>query len=149
MGTKKKKSKPDRGKTWKGPKAKLDKKECKFKLKLGRSSIHRWGVYAKERIPAKKKVIEYTGERIGFYNKNNLGNGQDLEMDLALGRATIISVILNAIDDELKITSPAVRLPQLEDLGPLVAMVNNALERGWTVLMTADHGHTWSKPGLL
>ena len=28
------------------------------------SAIHRWGVYAEEAIPANRKVIEYTGERI-------------------------------------------------------------------------------------
>ena len=28
------------------------------------SAIHRWGVFAGERIPANRKVIEYTGERI-------------------------------------------------------------------------------------
>jgi SET domain-containing protein len=37
---------------------------CCFRLRLGRSRIHRWGVYAAERIPARRKVIEYTGERI-------------------------------------------------------------------------------------
>lgn len=35
-----------------------------FKLYVARSSIHRWGVYAAERIPARRKIIEYTGERI-------------------------------------------------------------------------------------
>jgi uncharacterized protein len=35
-----------------------------FRLKLAASKIHRWGVYAEEPIPARKKVIEYTGERI-------------------------------------------------------------------------------------
>lgn len=35
-----------------------------FRLRLARSRIHRWGVYAGEFIPAGKKVIEYTGERI-------------------------------------------------------------------------------------
>jgi SET domain-containing protein len=35
-----------------------------FQLKLARSAIHRWGVYAAEFIPAGRKVIEYTGERI-------------------------------------------------------------------------------------
>lgn len=29
------------------------------------SKIHRWGVYADENIPANRKVIEYTGEKIG------------------------------------------------------------------------------------
>jgi len=33
-------------------------------MKLARSKIHRWGVYATEFIPAGRKVIEYTGERI-------------------------------------------------------------------------------------
>jgi uncharacterized protein len=33
-------------------------------MKLGRSKIHRWGIYATEPIPARRKVIEYTGERI-------------------------------------------------------------------------------------
>ena len=35
-----------------------------FKMKLAPSKIHRWGVYAAEFIPAGRKVIEYTGERI-------------------------------------------------------------------------------------
>jgi len=35
-----------------------------FQLKLARSKIHRWGVYAAEFIPAGRKVIEYRGERI-------------------------------------------------------------------------------------
>lgn len=35
-----------------------------FRLRLARSKIHRWGVYAAEFIPVGKKVIEYTGERI-------------------------------------------------------------------------------------
>jgi len=38
---------------------------CCFKLRLGQSRIHRWGVYAGETIPARRKVIEYIGERIG------------------------------------------------------------------------------------
>ncbi len=33
-------------------------------MRLARSKIHRWGVYATEFIPAGRKVIEYTGERI-------------------------------------------------------------------------------------
>jgi tetratricopeptide (TPR) repeat protein len=35
-----------------------------FRLTVRPSPIHRWGVYAEERIPARRKVIEYTGERI-------------------------------------------------------------------------------------
>ena len=35
-----------------------------FKLEIRSSNIHRWGVYAAEDIPARRKVMEYTGERI-------------------------------------------------------------------------------------
>jgi SET domain-containing protein len=35
-----------------------------FRLEIRPSKIHRWGVYALENIPARHKVIEYTGERI-------------------------------------------------------------------------------------
>jgi uncharacterized protein len=39
-------------------------KYASFKLEVRPSKIHRWGVYAGENIPARRKVIEYTGERI-------------------------------------------------------------------------------------
>lgn len=42
----------------------VDPKFCQFRLRVGPSKIHRWGVYAAEIIPARRKVIEYTGERI-------------------------------------------------------------------------------------
>jgi len=35
-----------------------------FKLSIRRSKIHRYGVYAEVPIPANRKVIEYTGERL-------------------------------------------------------------------------------------
>ena len=45
-------------------KPKLDPAFCRFELEARPSSIHRYGVFAAERIPAKRRVIEYTGERI-------------------------------------------------------------------------------------
>ena len=42
----------------------IDPNYTQYKLRLGRSKIHRWGVYAAEPIPKNKKIIEYTGERI-------------------------------------------------------------------------------------
>ena len=45
-------------------KPKLDPKASKFALKLRRSRIHRFGVFAMEDISRRKRVIEYTGERI-------------------------------------------------------------------------------------
>ena len=42
----------------------IDSAAASFKLDLKESKIHRWGVFAAEPIPAKRKIIEYTGERI-------------------------------------------------------------------------------------
>lgn len=38
---------------------------CRYPLRPGKSEIHQWGVYADADIPANRKVIEYTGEKIG------------------------------------------------------------------------------------
>lgn len=35
-----------------------------YKLHVSPSTIHRWGLFAAERIPARRKVIEYTGEKV-------------------------------------------------------------------------------------
>lgn len=42
----------------------IDPQFANFKLEVKPSAIHRWGVYALENIPVKRKVMEYTGERI-------------------------------------------------------------------------------------
>ncbi|MBV9303982.1 MAG: SET domain-containing protein-lysine N-methyltransferase [Acidobacteriaceae bacterium] len=42
----------------------INPKYACFRMRPARSAIHRWGVYATEFIPAGRKVIEYTGERI-------------------------------------------------------------------------------------
>ncbi len=49
-----------------GPDAvpKISRKDCRFPLRYGPSKIHRWGVYAKTDIPTRRRVIEYTGQRI-------------------------------------------------------------------------------------
>lgn len=49
-----------------GPDARpvLDPVGCRFALRYAHSPIHRWGIFATERIPARRRVIEYTGERI-------------------------------------------------------------------------------------
>ncbi|MGA8030402.1 MAG: SET domain-containing protein-lysine N-methyltransferase [Bryobacteraceae bacterium] len=48
----------------KSSKPRIDPKFACFGMKLARSKIHRWGVYATEPIPPGRKVIEYTGEKI-------------------------------------------------------------------------------------
>jgi len=42
----------------------IDPKYTCFQLAIQPSRIHRYGVYALEPIPPRRKVIEYTGERI-------------------------------------------------------------------------------------
>lgn len=42
----------------------IDPTHCKFRLRIERSSIHRWGLFALEAIPRDRKVIEYTGDRL-------------------------------------------------------------------------------------
>jgi uncharacterized protein len=42
----------------------IDTRHALFRLRVAPSKIHRWGVYAAEPIPARRKVIEYMGERI-------------------------------------------------------------------------------------
>lgn len=52
---------------------KIDPRFAWFRLRVGRSGIHQWGVYAEEEIPRGKKVIEYTGRRMP------IGKIQDLK----------------------------------------------------------------------
>jgi hypothetical protein len=87
----------------------------------------------------------FPGRTVKLYNKSNLGSGQELINDLQFKGADLVAVILNAVDDDIKSTTTAVRLPRLEDLGPMCNAVRGALEAGWAVLMTADHGHTWHR----
>lgn len=43
---------------------KLNSRHACFELILRPSAIHRWGVFAGEWIPPRRKVIEYTGQKI-------------------------------------------------------------------------------------
>jgi SET domain-containing protein len=53
----------------------IDPQFACFKLKIKPSKIHRYGVYAGEAIPAKRKVIEYTGERLNRLQAKNRDRG--------------------------------------------------------------------------
>lgn len=43
---------------------KINPLSCFFKLEYRPSPIHRWGIFPVENIPARRKVIEYTGQKI-------------------------------------------------------------------------------------
>jgi len=49
-----------------------------FGMRPAHSAIHRWGVYATEFIPAGRKVIEYTGERISRRETKRRSEASDL-----------------------------------------------------------------------
>jgi uncharacterized protein len=53
----------------------INPKHTPFRLSIRESRIHRRGVYAQERIPKGKKVIEYTGERISRRETKRRGQG--------------------------------------------------------------------------
>jgi SET domain-containing protein len=54
----------------------IDERYACFRLEIRESKIHRFGVYALEPIPANRKVIEYTGERIGRRETKRRGDGR-------------------------------------------------------------------------
>ena len=56
-------------------KPQIDPRYCHFKLLIRESRIHRRGVYAAEDIPAGRKVIEYTGEKINRKETKRRGDG--------------------------------------------------------------------------
>jgi SET domain-containing protein len=54
----------------------IDERYACFRLEIRESKIHRLGVFALEPIPANRKVIEYTGERIGRRETKRRGSGR-------------------------------------------------------------------------
>ncbi len=54
----------------------IDPRHACFRMEIRESRIHRRGVYALERIPPRRKVIEYTGERIGRREAKLRGQGR-------------------------------------------------------------------------
>ncbi len=54
----------------------IDPKYAGYRLAIRKSKIHRFGVYAEERIPANRKVIEYTGERLNRRETKKRGEGE-------------------------------------------------------------------------
>lgn len=49
-----------------------------FRLEARESKIHRWGIYAAEPIPARRKVIEYTGEKVSRRETKRRSDSREL-----------------------------------------------------------------------
>jgi SET domain-containing protein len=58
------------------PSPSIDPRHACFRLEIRESKIHRRGVYALEPIPARRKVIEYTGERLNRRDAKRRDRGQ-------------------------------------------------------------------------
>lgn len=56
----------------------IDPRHACFQLEIRPSSIHRWGIYALERIPPRRKVMEYTGEKISRKETKRRGEEREL-----------------------------------------------------------------------
>ena len=53
----------------------IDPQHACFDIVIRRSKIHRYGVFAGQRIPANRKVIEYTGKRLNRKEAKYRGDG--------------------------------------------------------------------------
>ncbi len=53
----------------------IEPRHACFRLEIRESKIHHRGVYALEPIPARRKVLEYTGERISRRETKRRGHG--------------------------------------------------------------------------
>lgn len=56
----------------------VDSRYTCFDLEIRPSAIHRWGVYTLERIPPRRKVMEYTGEKISRRETKRRGDEREL-----------------------------------------------------------------------
>jgi len=54
----------------------IDPRHTCFRLEIRQSRIHQRGVYTLDPIPARRKVIEYTGERINRRETKRRGTGR-------------------------------------------------------------------------
>jgi SET domain-containing protein len=59
------------------PKRRINPKFARFRLQIGRSATHRYGVFALEDIPASRRIIEYTGKRLNLEQVFNLRAPED------------------------------------------------------------------------
>jgi uncharacterized protein len=48
------------------PRRRINPKFARYRMRIGRSATHRYGVFALEEIPAKRRVIEYTGKHLNL-----------------------------------------------------------------------------------
>jgi uncharacterized protein len=58
-------------------KPRIDSRFAQFRLRVGPSQIHGYGIFALEEIPAGRRVIEYTGKRLTRAQADRIDFPQD------------------------------------------------------------------------
>jgi hypothetical protein len=95
----------------------------------------------REEDALKSRLAKY---RVEFFNKARLSEGGTAPLMNAIsGDAQLVVVIINDIDNHLKTPGVPPRLHNLDDLPAFWAAVQEAFNAWRTVIVTADHGHTW------
>src|ERR1017187_1205327 len=114
----------------------IDSRYACFKLRVGRSSIHRLGVFADEPIPAHRKVIEYTGERISSrevlkrYSRMGSAKSKYLTYLFELNRYWVIDGAAGGCGAEFINHSCNPNLRQRVFKGHIVLMSGRRIKRG-------------------
>jgi len=73
-----------------GEAPRIDDSKAWFRLEVRPSAIHRWGVFALEPIPARRRVIEYTGEKIDNDEHDRRSNETSLLYFFTLSKRVVI-----------------------------------------------------------
>jgi predicted transcriptional regulator len=96
---------------------------------------------AREEDALKRRLARYSVE---FFNKTRLTEqGAGPLVEAIHGEVQLVTVIVNDIDDRLKTPGASPKLHDLDDLPVFWSVVQEALNAWRTVILTADHGHTW------
>ncbi|HUP68596.1 MAG TPA: BREX-2 system phosphatase PglZ [Acidimicrobiales bacterium] len=100
---------------------------------------------------ARNTSLRIAGTDAALFHQNRLlgaaGSQLAADVETALGASgpTVVGVVINTIDDQLKRGTFADEL-RLEDLHALVTLLDTARTHGRTVVISADHGHVLAQP---
>ncbi len=94
-----------------------------------------------EENAVRRRLAQYA---VDFFNKTRLTEqGMSTLLDAIRGQAELVTLIINDIDDHLKTPGASPKLHDIDDLPVLGTALQEALDAWRTVVLTADHGHTW------
>jgi uncharacterized protein len=107
----------------------IDQTKARFRIEAKRSPIHRWGVFAMERIPARRRVIEYTGEPVTNEEAKNR-TGRRLLYIFSIGKTRMIDGAVNGSGAEFINHSCDPNLYSYEENGRIYLTSSRRIEPG-------------------